>query len=356
MTAPAAPPTWTWKRLAATLAIAIVGGALAAWARLPLAWMIGAMVATTIVSLIGMRLALPGPLRNSMVTVLGVLLGSSFSPDLFSRVGQWALSLSVLAVYIFAVTFVLWGLLRRFTGYDTATAYFAAVPGGFNEMLLVGTAMGGDDRILALSHAARSLFVVMAIPFWFQFFEGYRSGGSLTRLDGWDPLDLLILLSCAVIGAPLARRLRLPAGELVGPMILSAVVHLTGLSVSSPPFIVIAAAQVIVGAGVGARFSGMSMRLILEGFVIAFFLTVVMLSMTLAFSLGLHLLTGIPLTVLVLAYAPGGLAEMSLIAIYLGADTAFVATHHIVRIIVITTLAPLPFQLIRRASRGMTKN
>lgn len=351
-----APSSRNWGRWAGTLAIGLVGGALAAWLKAPLAWMIGAVAAVTIATLFGLRMALPQPLRSSMVAVLGVLLGSSFTPEILGRLGEWAISLALLAVYIFVVTFVLWGLLRRFTGYDTATAYFAAVPGGFNEMVLIGKAMGGDDRILAVSHAARILYVVMSIPFWFQFFEGYRSGGALARAGSWEPFEMTILLACAAVGAPLARRIRLPAADLAGPMLLSMVAHLTGLSHSPPPFVVVAAAQVIVGAGLGTRFTGVSLRLILEGFIVAFCLFAVMLSITVAFSWGIHLVTGIPVTVLVLAYAPGGLAEMSMIALYLHVDTAFVATHHIVRIFIITTIGSLPFMLIRRVSRGMTKN
>jgi uncharacterized membrane protein AbrB (regulator of aidB expression) len=64
----------------------------------------------------------------------------------------------------------------------------------------------------------------------------------------------------------------------------------------------------------------------------------------------LHAVTGLPTDALVLAYAPGGLAEMSLIALALSMDAAFVATHHIVRIFLIVVLAPLAF----RATRGRT--
>ena len=49
---------------------------------------------------------------------------------------------------------------------------------------------------------------------------------------------------------------------------------------------------------------------------------------------------------LILALAPGGVAEMSLIALALDVDTAFIATMHIVRIVLIVSLAPLIFRLL----------
>ena len=49
---------------------------------------------------------------------------------------------------------------------------------------------------------------------------------------------------------------------------------------------------------------------------------------------------------LLLAYAPGGLAEMSLIALALQANAPFVATHHIARIAMVVMAAPVVFKLI----------
>ena len=131
-------------------------------------------------------------------------------------------------------------------------------------------------------------------------------------------------------------------------MALSALVHLTGVTASKPPWVLIAAAQVIIGSGVGARFTGMALRQVLNGAAIALILTAVMLGITVVFSIGVHALTGISITVLVLAYAPGGLPEMSLIALFIGEDIAFVSTHHIVRMLVIVTLAPLLYHLVIR--------
>ena len=72
-----------------------------------------------------------------------------------------------------------------------------------------------------------------------------------------------------------------------------------------------------------------------------------MLVLTVAFSVALSRVTGYPLPAVVLAFAPGGLAEMSLIALALSVDAAFVASHHIARIIMVVTLAPSIFRILR---------
>ena len=79
--------------------------------------------------------------------------------------------------------------------------------------------------------------------------------------------------------------------------------------------------------------------------------TVVLLSATILFAVGLSQMTGLPVVALTLAFSPGGLAEMSLIAIAIGADAAFVVTHHVVRIFMIVVFAPLAFKLMARGRR-----
>lgn len=333
-------------RVLLTLAIGAVGGETLSYFHVPLAWMIGALVTTTIAALMRLPLALPRKLRDTVITVLGVMLGSSFRPEMFDHLESWAFSLIGLLAYILVSTGVLFVLLRRFAGYDAVTAYFAAAPGGLNEMVLVGSALGGDDRTLALTHAARVMLVVLTIPLWFAFSAGYTSGGAYATSVEAGAADLLILLGCAVFGALIGRVLRLPAANLMGPMLLSAAVHLAGVTQSSPPWFLVALAQLIVGGSLGCRFVGVDPRVMARIILISIPGTAVLLAITLVFGFGLHLITGLPTTLLILAYAPGGLAEMSLIAFYLGQDTAFVASHHLIRITLIIMLAPLVFRLL----------
>ncbi|MGP1394766.1 MAG: AbrB family transcriptional regulator [Inquilinaceae bacterium] len=339
-----------YRRLVLALVIGTAGGALLAHYQLPLAWMIGAMLFTSIAALSRLPVAVPAPLRAGMIMILGIMLGGAFRPEILGQLGEWSLSLAGLIAYILVSIVVGLVFLRRVAGYDPVTAFFTATPGGFNEMVLIGGAMGGNDRVIALSHSARVMLVVFTIPFWFRFAVGIETSdrGPLgPSLGDIPPLDVALLAAC-VVGVPIARRLRLPAPALVGPMILSAVIHLAGLTASSPPGVLIAAAQVVVGSAIGCRFAGTPLRVLGHALLIAFGLTALLLGVTTAFAFAVHHLTGIGLIDLVLAYAPGGLAEMSLVALALGADAAFVATHHVARVILIILFAPLIFTLGKR--------
>jgi uncharacterized protein len=335
-------------KLALALGLGAAGGALAFWAKLPLAWMIGAMVVTTVAAIWGAPIAVPPMLRNCFVAVLGVMLGSSFKPDLVDRLGEWAVSLAGLTVYTSLSACLGYLFLKRLGGYGRTTAYFGAMPGGLAEMILVGSAMGGDSRVISLLHASRILFVVLALPFAFQFFFGYdpsRRGSAGVPLAEIAWTDLGILAACAVAGAGLGRLARFPAWQLIGPMLLSAAVHLAGWTKASPPAELIAVSQVVIGSTIGCRFAGTHLRFVARVLVWAAMLTLLLIAVSLLCALLVHLLTGLSTPHLVLAYAPGGLAEMSLVALALAFDPSFVATHHIVRIFLVIVLAPLVYRL-----------
>jgi membrane AbrB-like protein len=334
-------------RLTKALAIGTAGGALFFALNMPLAWMMGAMVLTTLAALFGVSLHVPGRLRAVMVAILGVLLGSTFTPEALDRVLEWPITLASLVLYLVVVTGMLYFYFRRVMGFDPATAYFSATPGGLNEMVIVGRAMGGDDRAIALVHGARILLVVLTLPFWFRYAYGVGSagGGAGTgTLAGLGWLDGSVLVACAIVGPVIGKLLRLPAYRLVGPMLASAAVHIAGLTGSAPPMELVATAQVVIGSAIGARFAGSPLKWVLKIIAASIGSTSLMLGATLAFAWVLAPLSGIPFAPIVLAFAPGGLAEMSLIALALGIETAFVATHHVARIAMIVIAAPLVFR------------
>ncbi len=338
-------------RIALALAIGAVGGFVFTKLTMPLPWMLGAMLFNTVAALMKAPVAPPVAIRPGMVLVLGVLLGSGFTPDMMDRAGQWVTSLGLLAVYIAAVGAAVVPFYMIVGGFDRTTAYFSGMPGGLQEMLTIGHAMGGNDRMIALTHASRILLVVFAVAFWFRLVEGLEMGDrsrfGVSILDV-APLDLLILAACGAVGWPLARLLRFPAPMLVGPMLVSAAVHMAGLTASKPPIELVNFAQLILGTIIGCRFQGTEMREFRRVILLSLGATGVMMAVTALFTWIVSHLSHIDSILVLLAYSPGGLAEMSLVALALQADVAYVAMHHTVRIALVVIGAPLVFRIMRR--------
>jgi membrane AbrB-like protein len=300
--------------------------------------------------MLGVRIALMPRVRMIFVAVLGTMLGSAFTPQIFDHLQFWAVSFLWLGLYVVVTTFVVRLYYVRVAGYDPVTAYFAAAPGGLSEMIMAGSAFGGDEARISLAHGARILVAVFVLSFGYRWFGGYAPpvGGMLVSTVPLGMTDLLWLVGACVAGFFGARLLRLPAYALVGPMVASAALHVLGVTASKPPAHLVALAQIVVGSMIGARFTGLPLKLVLRGILLAIGATCLLLLVALCFGLAVEATAEMPFGSAVLAFAPGGLAEMSLIALALGVDAAYVSSHHVVRIFMIVLAAPLIFRLLGR--------
>jgi uncharacterized protein len=109
----------------------------------------------------------------------------------------------------------------------------------------------------------------------------------------------------------------------------------------------ISVTQVVLGAGLGARFAGVEREMLIRGGRLAVLNTVAALALTLVFAEALHLLVGEPVAAVFLAFAPGGLAEMSLIALSLQMSAIYVTAHHVLRILLAVSLAKAGARWVR---------
>ena len=329
------------------IVIGALGGAVFYELGLPLAWMLGAMVATTLAAFLRAPLAEARWLRAAMSAVFGIFLGSAFTPEIVDRLLHWAGGAGATALFVSATTALAFLFFRRL-GFGRATSFFSATPGGLGVMTLIGEREGGDIRTIALMHATRILVVVFAIPFWLRYVErlDIPRVASMGDREVADPRNLALIVVIAAAGWLLGRLARLPAAPLVGPMLTCGAAYMTGLVHGAPPASAIVVAQVVMGAGVGARFVGVKASSAWRTISISAGSSAALFAAALGFSAAFAPLLGIDRTALLLAIAPGGLAEMALIAISLHVDLAFVSTMQIVRIVLIVALAPIVFRLL----------
>jgi len=339
------------RRLALALAIGAVGAGVFWWLRLPLAFLLGALSTTAIAALCKAGVAVPNRLRGIMVALLGATIGASFTPEVLANAGRWLASLGVVTVSVGLMSCIAYACFRRFGGFDRVTSFFGAAPGGLAVMTVTGEAMGGDPRSIALVHTARIVVVVFAVPIHIKLTQHIDlpstvalAGSSL----GFAPLGLAQAAVAALAGHLLARLVRLPGASIIGPMLVSAAAHLTGLFQAVPPVWLVAATQLVMGAAIGARFAGFPLRAMGNVMLAGAVVSTLMMTVAVVISLLAAEPFGISPVALLLALAPGGLAEMCLVAVALNVDPAFVATMHIIRLILVVVLAPLLFRLLAK--------
>ena len=334
------------------LLIGAVGAFAAKWLGAPLPFLLGALIlvgAWSIWRSAGHPETAERPLlqtlRKASVSLIGVMIGATFSPALLEQLPQLWLSLLAVVPFVICTHAASFLIYRRLAGFDGVTAFFAAMPGGLIEAVTLGEAAGADPRVLSTQHFARVVLVIIAIPTAYYLATGIVVGSAAGQSFDATPAGLLGL--CAV-GIWLGRVLHLPASYMIGPMLLSAIAHGSGvLDVASPRWL-LSAAQLVIGAGLGVLFAGSSVRSLTRAFGFGCISVAVMLSVAVAFAAILAPWSSLPLIALIISLAPGGVTEMGLVALSLGISPVAVTVHHLFRIVLTVSIAGWSLPRLRR--------
>lgn len=333
------------------LLIGALSGAVANAVGLPLPFMLGSMIGTTIAALSGAPIRSPARLRVIFLPVLGVMLGSGISAEILAVLGRWSITFAFLIPFSIVAAGCSFWFYRGIGRYDPVTAFFSAMPGGLNEMVLMGTAAGGEEKRIVMAHATRILAVILFGVLFFGMAFGVTSGSAAppaVSLDALSVQDWLILGACALIGVRLAVRLRLPAAAILGPMLLSGAAHVTGLVSVPPPTIIVMIAQVVIGTVIGARFLGANLRQVGRDMGLGVGASLIMIAVAVLFALIVGTITGTEVSHTFLAYSPGGLTEMSLLALAMGQEVAYVSVMHVARLTLVIFAAAPALRLLQR--------
>lgn len=277
----------------------------------------------------------PETARRPFIAVIGVLIGSQFTADALTHLGALWITLPAILGYV-AITQLGNAWLLRKGGYDPVTAFYGGMPGGLIEATLIGEARGGDVRVLTVQHFIRIILTILTVPLLFWLLSGAAVGSAAGQSLGHGAgriEDIPLILIIAGIGYVIGIRSKLPAGQLMGPLILSALLHGGNVITSDSPPWLVQAAQLVIGTALGARFAGLSRKMLLHAAGLGVLSVGWMLGFGFAIGLALAPFAGQGAEVIFIAFAPGGVTEMSLIALSLQANPVFVSLHHLVRIL-----------------------
>ncbi len=329
-----------------TVVIAALGVVLFSALGLPLPFLFGPMAACLFAALAGAKLRGLGQISVAARTILGVAVGASISPDLLHQLPLMAASLALIPFYIALIALIGVPFFSRVCGFDRVTAYYAAMPGGLQDMVIFGQEAGANVRTLSLVHATRVLIIVTIAPILLTQLYGVALNNPIGAPASTIPLqEMGLMIVAALVGWKGGERVGLFGASILGPMIVAAVFSLTDLIHMRPPKETILAAQYFIGMGIGVYYVGVTLRelrqVVASG--VAF---VLLLAVLAAIFTEIVTLSGLaPPVEGFLAFAPGGQAEMTVLAIVAGADLGFVITHHLTRITLVILGAPIVARL-----------
>lgn len=345
------PDLKTLLRAFFTLVAAALAGFVLDALGLPLGWLVGAMLVMIFASLLKLPAVQPTPLLPYVRGAVGTMLGASITPGFIQSFGTWWPSLLVMCAVMLAGGLANYQTLRRFFLFPRTDAALCSMPGGIAEMIILGEQAGADQRRVAIVHALRIALSILIIPVLAGSVFGITVSKSGALPDVYMSIpDWLWFAACVLAGIAASLWTRLPAPLTLVPLLASAGLHLSEVSSFHVPPIVSQTVQVMIGINVGARFMGFLPRELARVAMSAVSVVAIQIGFALAAAFTVSKAFQWDALALLLAYSPGGLAEMSLIAITMGREVAFVAFHHILRVLTALLLAPQILSRLKGAS------
>lgn len=327
------------RTLGLTLAIGLGGAALAAALGIPVAALVGACLATTLASWAGLCLRLDIRLRDLGFMIIGLSLGSGIGPDILQQAATWVFSLLLLSASIALMLLGGAWLLRRLAGFDRETALIAASPGAMSLALALTAEGRGNTPEILVVQSMRLLVLAALLPLALSLLGLADIAAPFRATISLAPLAALLAAGLAV--SVCLKRIKVPAAFLLGGIATSAAAHVGGWVQGFPPPWILFIAFVLTGSAIGAQFSGITPQQMLRSGKATLVVVGVTLAVSAVFAAGVARIAGLSFAPVWVAFAPGGVEAMAAIGVALGYDAAFIAAHHLVRVLLLAAWIPL---------------
>lgn len=343
-----------WQETMTTLAIGAAGALLFWLIGFPAAMLTGPAAAVSAATILGLPTMIPPLVRDAVFLVIGVAIGSTVTPEVIGTAMTWPLSLFMLGVTLLLVLLLGQSALMRGFGFDRMTALMSATPGHLSYVLSMSTDISADVRRVALVQTVRVLLLTLLVPVLVSLW-GVAGTAQLADHGTIAPLTLAVTVPLVIGAGLLLKRLRVPAPLLIGAMIVSGVGHGGNFTPGAiPPWLTVVA-FVCMGSLIGSRFRGFGRRELASAMSAGVVTTLVACGIAALGAVLAAEVTGLPPAALLLAFAPGGVEIMAALAVETGLEPAFVAAHHVFRLLLLGICIPL-LVVYQRRKEAITTN
>lgn len=303
---------------------------------LPLPWMIGPMVLTGILTLTGLsNVVVPVGTRPYGQATVASQVALFFTPAAFHSLILNVPLLVGMALLICCIAVFVALILSRLATIPLANALIAVLPTSPVEASVTAERHGFDPAPIILAQIIRISTVVIAIPMTLYFLEGVPDRAQGASQGAFDLVSIAILALVAWVGVVLFRFLRIANPYFMGPLALVAVLNVVGVPLEPFPPVILMIAQILLGTWLGSTFRRSlftSAGRYVTSAVACSILFVATCSVT---GVAMSHVLGLPLDLMLLAMAPGGVTEMALTAKVMGVDIAMITAFHLTRLFII---------------------
>ena len=331
------------------IAISIPSAIIADYIKLPLAWFLGPMLATSVGALMGLKIKIPRIVLSSILILLGLYIGNYIDKDLFSQIHEWVLTSLIMLIYIILSIFIVSIYLQKFSKYEKKTSIFSAAPGALGPLMILAEDQKTDLSHVATAHLIRLIIIVTVFPFFVNSYYDADLGEFVQEtLKNQDISNLFILIIFSIIFIMIFDRLKVPAALLSGTLVASGFLQITEIASYQISPKIVDYCLLILGASVGCRFADKTFNEVAKNAFHSFVATFLLVFLGVIAAFAASLIIDKNFFTLLLSYCPGGIYEVAVIAIFFNLDPEFVSFHHIIRLLMILFIVPLILRFLRK--------
>lgn len=314
---------------------------------LPLAWLFGSLIGVLVfIRYFGKTFWYPKWFGNSGVFLMGFQIGSSLTAVALVAMLQDLWNIVIISFLVLFLSLSLSKLFMKLTNSTLETAILASVPGALSQMLIMAEENKNADLMLvSLTQMSRIVLIVIIVPFIANFFSHEKIASTVEVVphlsETLTPLMILIPLG-GVLMYYFLDKIKFPAALMLGPVIIMIIWNLTTDITFTLDKGLINFAQILFGIRIGLQISTLIQQLAKRLILFILMQNVLLIAGTLLIVTIYQFFTTHSFNTLFLAAAPGGLAQIIVIALETGGDVSIISSYHIFRIFfIILFIVPL---------------
>ena len=337
------------KKFFIVIIISIPSAIVADFLKIPLAWMIGPMIATSLIALKGFQIIMPRLALSSILIILGLHIGNYIDQSLLSQMVNWIWTTIIMFFYIVISILIVSKYLQKFSDYNEKTSIFSAAPGALGPLMILAEYEKSDLSQVATAHLIRLIIIITLFPFI--IVSLYPS--EALELEKFDYMsqnhwELIILIIVSLVFIFFFDKLKVPAALLSGTLVASGILQIADIASYKLPDASINFCLLILGASVGCRFANKTFKEVANNSFHGLVATILLVLLGLIAAYVATFFVDNNFLSLILSFCPGGIYEVAVIAIAFDLEPDFVAFHHIIRLLFILFIVPVILRIIEK--------
>ncbi len=348
-----------------TLITAVIGGSLFTILHTPIPWLLGPIAAVVIGARFSkIPLYWPVGIRDIGLIVVGYSIGLSFTKEALLQIISKLPSMLLMTVLLVCFCAAIALVVSKLTGVDYPTVLTGSIPGGLSQMIIFAEEMKGIDiTTVTFLQVARLMMIIFVVPFLIlgPLFNHPTHGTAADVADNVVqstvpvfPNVIWFTIIC-VVCAFLARKLKLPTPNLLGPILGTAIAGISGLHGPAVSPSILDVSQFMIGTYIGLLLKPEKLEHKTKIISLALLSGLFMIAGSVGLGLLLIYFYHITPSTSLLSLAPGGMDQMAILAHEVNADLSMVTGFQLFRLFFIYFVVPPMLRLFFKVGAGKIK-